>query len=251
MKIFQTTARIVLLCAIVMLAAGCGQKNLTEQQIAELQTQIEKGDKSALKSLISNAQDGDKLAQYALGRVYDFGQGAPQDYAQAAQWYRKAAEQNHPDAQYSLGLMYELGQGTQQNYGQAARWYRKAAEQGQPYAQYGMGMLYALGQGIPKDYEQADQWFRKSAAQGNTDALRELGFLYRYGQGVPRNKVAAHALCSLSAALDSSADNEALSCRAKLAEDLTTQEIEDSQKLVIQIRSADWSLQALDQYLTA
>ncbi|EET45192.1 hypothetical protein NEISICOT_01187 [Neisseria sicca ATCC 29256] len=35
------------------------------------------------------------------------GQGVRQDHAQAAQWYRKAAEQGHAVAQYNLGVAYK------------------------------------------------------------------------------------------------------------------------------------------------
>ena len=40
-------------------------------------------------------------------------------------WFRKAAEQGNRDAQYGLELMYEEGQGVPQDYAQAALWYRK------------------------------------------------------------------------------------------------------------------------------
>ena len=45
-------------------------------------------------------------------------------------WFRKAAEQNHAKAQYNIGFMYEHGQGVPQNYHGAMNWYRKAADQG-------------------------------------------------------------------------------------------------------------------------
>ena len=57
----------------------------------------------------------------------------PQDYTQAAKWYRKAADQGNADAQPNLGLMYEKGQGVPQDYAQAVSWYRKAADQGTPW----------------------------------------------------------------------------------------------------------------------
>ncbi|HEM9355462.1 TPA: sel1 repeat family protein, partial [Streptococcus agalactiae] len=48
---------------------------------------------------------------YNLGVRYDNGRGVRQDYTQAVQWYRKAAEQGLADAQYNLGMMYANGQG--------------------------------------------------------------------------------------------------------------------------------------------
>jgi len=50
------------------------------------------------------------------------------DYAQAAVWYRKAAERGDAGSQFDLGTLYDKGQGVPQNYSEAAGWYRKAAE---------------------------------------------------------------------------------------------------------------------------
>jgi TPR repeat protein len=124
--------------------------------------------------------------QYVLGVLLESGQGVPQDYEQAAEWYRKAAEQGDPDAQYSLGWLYMAGQGAPQDYAQAAGWFRKSAEQGHSWAQHNLGWLYHGGEGnVPQDYEQAAEWYRKSAEQGDADAQESLGDLYRDGDGVP------------------------------------------------------------------
>src|SRR5712691_8471260 len=48
---------------------------------------------------------------------------------------RQEAEQGHAEAQFNLGLMYIDGQGVPQDYTQAAQWLRKAAEQGDATAQ--------------------------------------------------------------------------------------------------------------------
>jgi TPR repeat protein len=46
----------------------------------------------------------------------------PQDYTQAAIWYRRAADQGHSGAQYELGLLYDKGQGVPVNVIQAEKW---------------------------------------------------------------------------------------------------------------------------------
>ena len=61
---------------------------------------------------------------------YYYGRGSRLDYAEAAKWYRKAAEQGNSDAQYSLGHMYLFGLGVRQNSQDAANWFLKAALQG-------------------------------------------------------------------------------------------------------------------------
>jgi TPR repeat protein len=61
-----------------------------------------KGDyATALRLLRPLADQGDAGAQNGLGNMYTNGQGVPQDYAQAAFWYRKAARQSYAVAQYT------------------------------------------------------------------------------------------------------------------------------------------------------
>ena len=43
--------------------------------------------------------------------MYENGRGMPQDFAGAAAWYRKAAEQGYAKAQDHLGVMYQYGRG--------------------------------------------------------------------------------------------------------------------------------------------
>ena len=69
-------------------------------------------------------------------------QGVPQDYAEAVKWYRLAAEQGDAVAQYNLGVMYDNGQGVPQDYAEAVKWYRLAAEQGYAHAQRNLGVMY-------------------------------------------------------------------------------------------------------------
>ena len=51
----------------------------------------------------------------------------PKDFAEAAKWYREAADQGHADAQKSLGVMYAAGNGVPQDGVEASKWLRKAA----------------------------------------------------------------------------------------------------------------------------
>jgi len=106
------------------------------------------------------------------------------DYAAAAQLWREAAEQGNAVAQFNLGILYEQGQGVSQNYETAAKWYRKAAEQGNAQAQHNLGVQYKWGRGVPQNDSMAAQWLRKAADQGFAPSQDSLGFLYALGQGV-------------------------------------------------------------------
>ncbi len=75
-------------------------------------------------------------------------------------------------------MLYTKGYGVPQDYVQAIQWFRKAADQGFAAAQYNLGSLYYKGQGVPQDYAQAVQWYTKVSDQGDADAQNKLGSLY-------------------------------------------------------------------------
>ena len=87
-----------------------------------------------------------------------------QDYMLASQIFFPLAERGDPAAQGYLGFMFETGRGVPQNYTEAAMWYRRAAEQGDSLAQYSLGLLYDKGQGVPQDIVEANKWLNLSTA---------------------------------------------------------------------------------------
>ena len=101
----------------------------------------------------------------------------PQDYKEAARWYRKSAEQGEALAQHKLGKLYHKGEGVPQDYKDALRWYRKSAEQGHGQAQYILGLMYAEGLGVIEDYITAYAWISVAKANGCVSAVKALDFL--------------------------------------------------------------------------
>jgi TPR repeat protein len=103
-----------------------------------------------------------------FAEAQSFRQGASafnrQDYALASRIFIPLAEQGVPAAQSYLGFMFETGRGVPQNYTEAAMWYRRAAEQGDSLAQYSLGLLYDRGQGVPRDIVEANKWLNLSTA---------------------------------------------------------------------------------------
>lgn len=76
------------------------------------------------QALQARAEQGDAKAQNELGRLYaNGGRNVTRDDAQAAAWYRKAAEQGNADAQLQLAISYDLGQGVPKDVTEAAKWY--------------------------------------------------------------------------------------------------------------------------------
>ncbi|MDR2349538.1 MAG: sel1 repeat family protein [Deltaproteobacteria bacterium] len=56
----------------------------------------------ARKRLLSDAGDGDPVAQHDLGVMCLLGQGGPEDPTEAEFWFRKAADQGHRDSELNL-----------------------------------------------------------------------------------------------------------------------------------------------------
>ena len=61
------------------------------------------------------------------------------DYAAALREWTPLAEQGDAVAQFNLGVMYQQGQGVSQDYQTALKWYALAAEQGDAKAQLVLG----------------------------------------------------------------------------------------------------------------
>ena len=115
-----------------------------------------------------------------IGTHCALGQGVPQNYALAAQWFEKAAKIGYGKAQYNLGMQYYFGQGVAQNYAQAAEWWQRAAEQNVASAQYNLGNLYYQGFGVKQDFQKAAYWWTKAAELGVAQAKTNLAVLEKW-----------------------------------------------------------------------
>lgn len=61
------------------------------------------------------AEEGDGDAMVTIGVYYHQGEGVKQDYAKAAEWYRKAIAVGNADAFSNLGVLFRDGSGVPQN----------------------------------------------------------------------------------------------------------------------------------------
>ena len=170
------------------------------------------------------AEKGDKDGQLKLAYMFDHGLGGAPDVSNAEKWYRLAAEQGQPVAQYLLGDLYQLGHLEKQpNYLEAKKWYssaqsnyapaavalgfiydtvdddyqqallgyQKAADKGDPLGQFDLGLIYEKGKGIPVDEVKAKELYQKAADQGHVQAMVQLAGLYFNGATGSRDQDAA------------------------------------------------------------
>lgn len=85
--------------------------------------------------------------------------------------------------------MYAKGDGIPQDYKKAIEWYLKAANQiydsndirstGISYAQYNLGQMYAKGEGVPRNTVIALEWFKKGCNNEDEDSCDQYVLLSR------------------------------------------------------------------------
>ena len=90
------------------------------------------------------------VVQLWLGTAYRDGLGTEVDLVAASSWIRKAALQGVAEAQYGLAEMLKYERGERQNLAEAVEFYRKAAEQDHIGAQFRAQVLLApMARGQP------------------------------------------------------------------------------------------------------
>jgi hypothetical protein len=160
----------------------------------------ERRDAEAFERVESASRRGDEDATALLAWFYDAGRHVPRNYGQAAELYRRVAE-NNPSVQWRLGVMYDTGQGVREDPEQAVRLFRRAAAEDEPNAHASLGVMHATGRGVRTDLTQAMRYSRRAADLGAPAGYFQVGWLYQYGLGVNRSAdeaaawyLAAHAM---------------------------------------------------------
>jgi TPR repeat protein len=133
----------------------------------------------------ADAEAGVAEAQFGMA-LYVMAGGTPQHYAEAVEWYFKAADQNHRMAQFNLGQMFANAQGVEHNDSTARMWIERAANGGDAGAQFNLGERCDHGSHQTDDAKAsesriecfkwfalaADQGYRNAADRGDTATLR-------------------------------------------------------------------------------
>ena len=111
---------------------------------------------------------GNSEAIYALGTMYEGGDGVRRDVRKAMQLYRTAAELGDADAQHNLAALLEKE--GEHNAVEAAHFYKLAAAQGLTEAEYNLAICYEEGTGVDVDLEEAKRWYARAAEKGEPDS---------------------------------------------------------------------------------
>jgi len=133
----------------------------------------------AIVSLQYAAEKGHAVAQWKLGRMYELGDGVPQDDIKAFRYFSTIANMHADDSPFlpearfvssafvALGRYYLTGipnSNIRADADRAREMFRYAASYfGDADAQYHLGRIYHEGRGVPKDPRQAARWLQLAA----------------------------------------------------------------------------------------
>lgn len=130
-----------------------------------------------------SAREGYAPCQNSIGCSYDFGEGVTQDLAEAARWYKMAADQNNRDGQYNLSQIYMHETGVENKYDEGMEYLIKAANNNHPLALHNLGCIYDR----EGKHQQAFECYIKSADSGYQNAQHNLALCYANGEGTQCN----------------------------------------------------------------
>lgn len=181
------------------------------------------------KVLLDAAAAGEPDASFEVATRFAEGRNVPQDLAQAAAWFDRAARRGLAPAQFRLGSMYEKGLGLKKDLQEARRLYLAAADKGNAKAMHNLAVLYAEGLDGKPDYAIASQWFRKAATFGIVDSQYNLAILYARGIGVDHSLTESYKWFALAA---KGGDKDAAKKRDEIAMRLDSQQLEATKQAV-------------------
>lgn len=153
------------------------------------------GNPAAEDAVKRSGEEGGRMgtpdALLQVAGMYEKGDELPQSYADAAKWYRKAADLS-PLARVNLAALFIDGKGVPRDYGQAMTLCQGAAKQNYGPAQYCVGYLYQRGLGTPADPKEAAKWYGQASKDGNRAAMMALAEMYSKGEGISINRPEAY-----------------------------------------------------------
>ena len=140
---------------------------------------VERHARKAVQLWQSSAALGHAPAEHEMGVLYQEGSAIAADPIKALQFLNRSAAKGYAPSQSSLGRVYEEGG----DFAAAAGWYRKAADQDDEMGLCNLAVLLLQGKGVAQDPAQAIALLTKAATQGSAFANYRLATCYRGRRG--------------------------------------------------------------------
>lgn len=130
---------------------------------------------------------------------YEYLESDYEDQVFAKLLFEKAASMGDESAMFTLGVMWESGEGGPQDFTVAMEWYIKADEAGWFESPSAIGNLYAQGLGVEQDMEKAFEYFMRGVENDDERGYHNAGLCLLNGYGIAQDNVKAVELLSVAA----------------------------------------------------
>jgi hypothetical protein len=170
--------------------------NLSPSAVPRPQARLESGVPGYNDGVKARAEAGDASAQWEYGTICE---QQKKDDVQAAQWYKRAADQGHGEARLALAECLRNGRGVRRDEAAAVRLTKLAADEGCGLAQLVYSMFLDRGRGVKVDLAAAARYAKMAADQGLAHAQNAYACALYQGRGVPTDARAAAHYFALSA----------------------------------------------------
>ena len=172
---------------------------------------------------------GSGQAMFNVGLLTAKGFGVERDFAKAAEWMQKAADEEDEDAKACVdeyrkladatekaiagdaqaqadlasGLMKLSGSliqaGEDKDFEESVMWAEKAVAQGCPDGYWILALAYHHGRGVAQDIDKAIEIYQKGADAGNAPCQYNLGCQYMSGENIEKDRHKGFALIKAAA----------------------------------------------------
>ncbi len=128
----------------------------------------------ALKILKRNAEEGHVLSMVELGLCYFSGRWVPQDKAEAARWWMRAAKEGSTDAKFRIAMLNVAGEIHSDPPDSTFAFLQELTRQGSLVANAGVGLCYEVGYGVPQNKGEAYRIYHGALHRGSETSYRSL-----------------------------------------------------------------------------
>ncbi|MDE5885355.1 MAG: relaxase MobL [Oscillospiraceae bacterium] len=160
-------------------------------QLFHKKEKSEEEKQKCLKLFRAEANTGNVLALYELGKLYASDFFGESDKEKSQEYYAKAMKgfldleklesKMKNNIQYRIGKMFQNGLGTEKDVSKATKFFERAAESKNHWAEFQLGRIFLFGaDGIEPDRQQAVEWLKLSAEHGNSYAQKMLDNIEQY-----------------------------------------------------------------------
>jgi len=130
----------------------------------------------ALKN-IKKCSDGDPLACYHTGMLFEEGKGTKPNLSKAKRYYKKSCTLGYGTGCNHVAKILRK----EKKYQSAFNYYLTGCHFNQANACYDLASLYKEGKGIHLNYKKAKQYYKKACRLGNKTSCKNYAYLDRNG----------------------------------------------------------------------